>query len=92
MVVIGGLMQNKTTEEIAATPVLGKIPFVGTMFRHTKQVSLKRELVILVRPIVVGRGDWNKRINASAQRFKHLRRGYHLGDKSHIFGTEGERY
>jgi len=53
VVVIGGLMENNTKEQLAATPGLGKLPVVGAVFRHTQQRSVKTELVILLRPTVV---------------------------------------
>ncbi|NOX43992.1 MAG: pilus (MSHA type) biogenesis protein MshL [Gammaproteobacteria bacterium] len=53
VVVIGGLMQNKTTYSTSSVPLLGDLPFVGALFKHKKQVTRKSELVILLRPIVV---------------------------------------
>jgi MSHA biogenesis protein MshL len=53
VVVIGGLMQNKTRDTTASVPLLGDLPFVGALFKHKKQVTRKSELVILLRPIVV---------------------------------------
>ena len=68
IVVIGGLMQQITGEELAATPVLGDVPFFGTAFRQTKQVSSKTELVILLKPLVVeGPGGWSDPIAQSTR-------------------------
>lgn len=53
VVVIGGLMQNATQDEVASVPVLGDIPLIGGLFRHTRQTSRKSELVILLKPTVV---------------------------------------
>jgi len=53
MVVIGGLMQNTMTEEIAAIPVVSKLPGIGPFFRRTVQLAKKSELVLLLRPIIV---------------------------------------
>lgn len=53
VVVIGGLMKNTNGRKAAGVPVLGKMPWLGALFRHTKTDSIKSELVILVRPIVV---------------------------------------
>ncbi|MGM0593667.1 MAG: pilus (MSHA type) biogenesis protein MshL [Pseudomonadota bacterium] len=53
VVVIGGLMQNTTQDENASVPLLGDIPLIGGLFRHTKQRSRKSELVILLKPTVV---------------------------------------
>lgn len=93
IVVIGGLMQNNMTEEIAGTPVLSKIPFIGALFRRTQQVAHKTELVILLKPIVVGRSSkvWADDMKHTESGFNKLKRGFHVGGLPEVFGTEGER-
>ncbi len=53
VVVIGGLMQNSTQDEVASVPILGDIPLLGALFRHTKMSTRKSELVILLKPTVI---------------------------------------
>ena len=53
VVVIGGLMQNVSEDEQAKVPLLGDIPILGGLFRHTKKSSRKSELVILLKPTVI---------------------------------------
>ena len=53
IIVIGGLMRNSSIDEEFATPVLSKIPGVGSLFKSQRQVEQKIELVILLKPIVV---------------------------------------
>lgn len=66
VVVIGGLMQNRTEDAVASVPVLGDLPVVGGLFRHTRQVTRKSELVILLRPQVVrGAHDWSAALDAA---------------------------
>lgn len=73
IVVIGGLMQNSTTKNNASVPLLGRIPFLGALFRHTKETSRKSELVILLRPVVVqGQETWNEALSQSRQRIERL--------------------
>jgi len=91
VVVIGGLMKNTTREDVASVPLLGDMPFVGSLFRHTRQSSTKSELVILLRPVVVANGKgWTQSLQKSTKSFQGLRRGFHYGGKSEIFGSEGE--
>lgn len=69
VVVLGGLMQDKTLLNRAGVPVLGDLPGVGAMFRHTKNSSAKSELVILLRPVVIETGgEWGQQIHQSSQR------------------------
>jgi MSHA biogenesis protein MshL len=92
VVVIGGLMQETTGEGTAAPPVLGDLPFVGAALRHTKQVSRKSELVILLKPLVVDSPQaWSGPIADSARAIDRLDRGFHVGGHPEVFGTEAER-
>lgn len=91
IIVIGGLMQNATREDVGSTPLLGDIPIVGSLFRHTRQSSRKSELVILLRPIVVDSDvAWKESLQQSSQRFRNLDQGFHYGGKSEVFGSEAE--
>jgi len=54
-IVIAGLLQKKETQEITGVPFLGKIPFLGAIFRRTVKEKKKTELIIMLTPrIVVG--------------------------------------
>ncbi len=91
IVVIGGLMQESSSEGTAAPPGLGDIPFFGSAFRHTKQSSLKSELVILLKPLVVDNpAAWGQTLAESARTIERLDRGFHYGGKTEVFGNEGE--
>jgi len=73
IVVIGGLMQNKTRDEQASVPLLGDIPLVGALFRHTRQATSKSELVILLRPTVVeGNEQWSRELRRSSAGFRQF--------------------
>ncbi|HET7649334.1 MAG TPA: pilus (MSHA type) biogenesis protein MshL [Gammaproteobacteria bacterium] len=61
IVVIGGLMKTQTQDQVDKTPLLSDIPLVGSLFTQTRKVSVKTELVILLKPIVIGNdSDWSK--------------------------------
>ena len=76
IVVIGGLMEELIQEEIASTPVLGDIPLVGNLFRHTRTSKRKTELVILLRPVVVDHDQvWTDSIRDSTERFNQMYSG-----------------
>jgi MSHA biogenesis protein MshL len=90
VIIIGGLMQNQTEEDVAELPVFGNIPFLGTLFRNTKQTSDKSELVILLRATVVNPRVVNRELAEATQRMASVKRGFHIGSRPDIFGTEGE--
>lgn len=90
VVVIGGLMQDVTQESIGQVPWFGNIPFLGTLVRATKQTAQKSELVILLRPTIVTPKKTNHDLTVSARRIASLKRGFHLGGRPDIYGTQGE--
>jgi MSHA biogenesis protein MshL len=65
-------MKDQLQKRDASVPLLGRLPGVGSLFRHTQSISRKSELVILLRPMVVESHTWNQAVDASRQRFKSL--------------------
>jgi len=73
IIVIGGLMQNTSRDRVGATPVLGSLPVIGSLFNHTVESSTKSELVILLRPIVVNTpAAWKNSLEKSVTRVRSL--------------------
>ena len=73
LVVIGGLMQNKVRDQDARTPGLGDAPAVGGLFRQARKQSVKSELVILLRPIVIDQdSDWDAPLEEARGRLRGL--------------------
>jgi MSHA biogenesis protein MshL len=72
VVVIGGLMKDQMQQHEAGVPLLGSLPGVGALFRHSQAVTRKSELVILLRPLVVGAGTWQRQLDAARQRVGQL--------------------
>ncbi len=73
VVVIGGLMQELVRNDVASTPFFGDMPVIGNMFRHTRKVSTKTELVILLRPVVVNSNQaWEQEVQRASQRFRAI--------------------
>ncbi|XAW89758.1 pilus (MSHA type) biogenesis protein MshL [Vibrio sp. CDRSL-10 TSBA] len=65
VVVIGGLMKTDTSNSVSKVPFLGDIPALGHLFRSTTQTKEKTELVILLKPTVVGVNTWHKELERS---------------------------
>ena len=73
IIAIGGLMRNASRQLEFATPVLGDIPGLGRLFRSTRDVETKTELVILLRPIVVDSDDdWPRVLTPVADRLSGM--------------------
>lgn len=73
VVVIGGLMQTSYTETERQVPILGEIPILGALFRQQQRREQKKELVIMLRPIVVGADTWREEL----ERSNHLLRDWY---------------
>lgn len=73
VVVIGGLMQTSYREVQSQVPVLGNLPLFGALFRQQERREQKKELVIMLRPIVVGADTWREEL----ERSNHLLRDWY---------------
>jgi MSHA biogenesis protein MshL len=62
IVVIGGLIETRKVDNESKTPLLGDIPFVGELFKSKGHTTQKKELVILLKPIVVGQNTWTNQL------------------------------
>ena len=65
VVVIGGLMKSNTSDITSKVPFLGDIPALGHLFRNTSQLTQKTELVILLKPTIVGVNTWQTELERS---------------------------
>jgi len=52
-VIIGGLMQDNKVETVRKVPLLGDIPILGLLFKHTELKDTKTELLIFLTPFIV---------------------------------------
>jgi len=47
---IGGLLRDDEIREVSKIPLLGDIPILGQLFRHTKKTKQRTEIVIFLTP------------------------------------------
>lgn len=75
VIVIGGLMKEGSTDDDASVPLLGDIPILGNLFKHKKVTRIKKELVILLKPTVIGDDNaWGRLVEDSQRRVDQIRR------------------
>lgn len=70
IVVIGGLMQTVVTDSESGVPGLKSVPLVGELFKSKSKVQKKKELVILLKPVLVQPGVWQQQAELSQQRIR----------------------
>ena len=73
IVVIGGLIQNRSSDKNSSVPFLGDLPFIGELFKQKSETSEKTELVILLRPTLTDQQSIQKDIRSSRERFGKFR-------------------
>lgn len=66
--VLGGLMQDASNDGEDAVPGLSRIPLLGEAFKQKQQTRSKTELVVFLRPVVIG----DPSINGDYKAFKPL--------------------
>jgi len=52
-IVLGGIYETETRNELDKVPVLGDLPLIGSLFRHTLESIEKQELLIFVTPKIL---------------------------------------
>ena len=70
IVVLGGLMQTSTTEDIEQVPLMGDLPLIGNLFKNRVNRTEKKELVILIKPTVIGADTWREELQRSQDLLK----------------------
>lgn len=70
IVVIGGLIETYTIDQESKTPLFGDIPLLGELFKSKSETTQKRELVILLKPVVVGQDTWQTQLQSARSLLK----------------------
>jgi MSHA biogenesis protein MshL len=68
IVVIGGLMQTVVSEAESGVPGLRSVPLLGNLFKSKTKTTRKKELVILLRPVLTDAAVWRDQVQQSQQR------------------------
>ncbi|WNO09901.1 pilus (MSHA type) biogenesis protein MshL [Teredinibacter sp. KSP-S5-2] len=72
VVVLGGLMQEVSSDVSGKRPGLGDVPIVNAFFKTKNKAKIKTELVILMRPIVIESGGWDQQVEDGKQRINSI--------------------
>ena len=62
VIVLGGLMQKSNRASDSKQPILGDIPLLKFFFGTKSRATAKTELVILLKPVVVGDDSWQEQL------------------------------
>jgi len=52
-VVIGGVIQTQNSIQITQVPLLGNLPYLGNLFKHTQVTTSNQELIFFITPRII---------------------------------------
>ncbi len=73
--VIGGLLSDEERRTIEKIPFLGDIPVLGNLFKSRAKTRAKSNLMIFIRPTVIGSADENRRVTERRYGYLRLQQG-----------------
>jgi general secretion pathway protein D len=65
IIVLGGLMQDNYQVSNSKVPLLGDIPWIGQLFRSETKQRQKTNLMVFLRPVIIGDSDTAQEITAN---------------------------
>jgi len=71
IIVLGGLIEDRYTENKSKVPLLGDIPYLGALFRSESRTKTRTNLMVFLRPLVMRDADSVQRI--SLDRYELIR-------------------
>jgi len=71
ILVLGGLIEDRYTDNRSKVPLLGDIPYLGALFRSESRHKTRTNLMVFLRPVVMRDADTANRI--SLDRYEQVR-------------------
>jgi general secretion pathway protein D len=71
VLILGGLIQDDTSDGVEKVPGLGDIPIIGNLFKYQKRSRKKTNLMVFLRPVVVRNRE--QQMSLTADRYDFIR-------------------
>ena len=71
ILVLGGLIEDRYTDNNSKVPLLGDIPYLGALFRSESRTKTRTNLMVFLRPVVMRDAETANRI--SVDRYEQIR-------------------
>ncbi len=52
-IILGGLINTKSSNSVSKVPLLGDIPLLGNLFKRTEKIKTTQEIVIIIKPHII---------------------------------------
>jgi len=83
-IILAGLIQERDLEETKETPILSKLPILGSLFKQVKKDRAKVELVILLTPYINYSRTSKEITSDQLPRYKEVARRYEIDQGSFV--------
>ena len=71
ILVLGGLIEDRYTDNTSKVPLLGDIPYLGALFRSESRTKTRTNLMVFLRPVVMRDAETANRL--SLDRYEQIR-------------------
>jgi general secretion pathway protein D len=71
IIVLGGLIEDRYTDNKSKVPLLGDIPYLGALFRSESRTKTRTNLMVFLRPVVMRDAETTNRV--SLERYEQIR-------------------
>jgi len=71
IIVLGGLIEDRYTDNKSKVPFLGDIPYLGALFRSESRTKTRTNLMVFLRPVVMRDAETTNRV--SLERYEQIR-------------------
>ena len=82
MVVLGGLIDDQTQENVEKVPFLGDLPFLGNLFKARSTQKIQRNLMVFIQPSIIR--DAATETDIAAGKYNFIRARQQAGKKKGI--------
>jgi general secretion pathway protein D len=71
IIVLGGLIDEDTQETMSSVPILGSIPLIGRLFQSSSSTTVKKNLMVFLRPTIIVDSAVSSEI--SAEKYNYIK-------------------
>ena len=71
IIVLGGLINDKMTDDMEKVPGLGDIPLIGNLFKYKKRSHVKTNLMVFLRPTIIRNNEQS--VSLAGDRYDYIR-------------------
>jgi len=70
-IILGGLIEDNSSETEQSVPLLGRLPLIGGLFRYKSKTGKRTNLMVFLRPVIIHGPQ--ESYSVTADRYKYLR-------------------